>query len=270
VLFFEQLRAMIHIAFDQQGTDFGEEAEAALEKSCPPATIFYSAHRCQGTFHADKVLQDKMEHLRGKVGLLHMLLTVMDDEPLVVIHLTHKQGYRFKITGIADNCQLHVLVVDTLARLPNTRLQDAAPYKDRMVKCLSDKDAPQNCSGTFASQFEMGNWAAYHYHNSLVSRERCYPNVWNEGVPADIHKFKGKERILMLNQSKISRGVNCCRMFAPLGASAQLEKVLTEAEVEDYLAQFAVASQEEKDEATKENRRVFQRLKEDQKFGFER
>lgn len=38
--------------------------------------------------------------------MLHMLLTVVDNEDVIVLHVPEKKGFKIKIGGISDNFQV--------------------------------------------------------------------------------------------------------------------------------------------------------------------
>src|SRR5262249_60468311 len=47
-------------------------------------------------------------------GWLELLLSVLDAEPFLVLHPATRNGYEVRVSGVADNFQLHILLADAL------------------------------------------------------------------------------------------------------------------------------------------------------------
>lgn len=221
---------------------------------CPPSAHFLGAHASVRNVIANKqeLLQkiDKLRWVGGGVKMLHSLLTVLTNEKLVIIHPVEKKGYVTRISGVADNHQLQVILMDTLCSLGEADKLQGTPPSAKVIATMRDPQAPQMIEENMIGRWEMCQWTSVLFPNrGLGDLDRT--SVWGEGVPADISTFRG-ERVLLLQQPMYQRTWNCVRVFGPLGADVVVERVLTTAEVEKYLADFQGATEEEKEKAFKE------------------
>jgi len=194
---------------------------------------------------------NKLRWLSGGLKMLHSLLTVLDDEKLVVIHTEEEKGYVVSISGVTDNHQLQILLADVLMNLPEVGDRvSGEPYSAGIVDVCKNAKAPQACPESVLGKWEMGHWTAHGYAIASFD-DISKTTVWGEGVPADINKFNG-ERIVLLSKPMVQRSWNCVRTFSPLGASVVVQKVLKKEEIQKYLADFGAASQEQRQKAYQE------------------
>jgi len=70
--------------------------------------------------------------------MLHSLLTVLDDEHLVVLHGNERKGYVVSFSGISDNFHLQILLADVLARLPEPDRLHVDPFSDEVISVCTD------------------------------------------------------------------------------------------------------------------------------------
>lgn len=134
------------------------------------------------------------------------LLRVLNDEPMTVRHPEHGRGARVRISGVADNLQLQVLLMDALAR--GGVLDVPRPDPDWLA--VARGGAPQQISGTV-----RGAW-------SLASPAGEVPL---DGDPAEIPIVEG-ERVLLLRDADPPPEWHNGRMFAALPAKVTVERLL--------------------------------------------
>jgi hypothetical protein len=209
----------------------------------PPTSVFLSAHKEARDYLREKKLDELMAvpQLRWRYKLMHMICTVLDDEPILVLYPELKKGWRFNITGIADNHQLHQLLVDQL--VPDHL--NGNPLHPQ-VRSVMYGTGPVEISKTTCNQWDMYNYSIVDGEKTIqVSNSDKW--IWNEGAPHDIEVFEDetteeKFRVVILGKSSYTRSLNCCRMFGPLKASIQITSVLSSDEVESYLDKFATVA----------------------------
>ncbi|WP_280440922.1 hypothetical protein [Nocardia brasiliensis] len=136
--------------------------------------------------------------------LAHML-ALLDDEPLVALHRETGTGYLLRMTGIADNFQLHTLLADVL--LGDQHLPGARPSAEAAAMCR-DAEGQAPTVGAFNLVAPEGDW------------------IWNEGTPADIPVLGGT-RVLVLDPPPYERHWPAGRYFPFVPADLVLERALT-------------------------------------------
>ncbi len=173
-----------------------------------------------------------LQHHDGGGLFIWKLLQVLDDEALLVLHPAQSRGARLRISGIGDNFQLHVLLMDEL--LNSGILEGATPHPDWVA--VARGDGPQELSATVTGAWNLYQWSALAGRRALVEGQDGSEHwIWNEGVPADIRTLDG-ERVILLGEPTYPRTWNNSRVFAHMRPEVVLEEVLERDEVEARLA----------------------------------
>jgi hypothetical protein len=166
---------------------------------------------------------------------------VLDDEPIVVLHPGQGKGYRVRISGLADNFQLHTLLADALiGRFPGRWLRGRRPSRAEVVAARDGavhEDAPP-AQGAFNLWTWRGLKPDGTLRDSFAGRAHW---IWNEGVPADIPPFEGT-RVALLGPPPYPRGWTAGRRFPSMVGDLRVEGVLTRGEVRDLLGRIAVSA----------------------------
>ena len=156
---------------------------------------------------------------RHDLKCLAYALAVLDDEPLVVLHMPTGTGFEIRIGGIGDNFQLHTLLAHVLVgggHVPGT------PPSAESVRLATDPEPARGRTGIIATgAFEL-----------------LTPNgarIWNEGLPDDIPVVEGR-RLLVLDEPTYQRSWNADRFLPHLPGTAQLTRVLTADETRTWYA----------------------------------
>ena len=151
---------------------------------------------------------------------LYGLLLVLDDAPLLVLHRATGRGYRLRISGIADNFQLHTLLAAHLIGDESAGLLPGQPPSPAMIAAATDGD-DLTPAGGITGQFNLvdayGDW------------------IWNEGRPADIPQFDG-ERIIVLDPPPYERTWNAGRAYPLMRPSLTIDRILTSDEATQWLS----------------------------------
>ncbi|VTS05481.1 hypothetical protein [Tuwongella immobilis] len=171
---------------------------------------------------------------------VNMLLDVLDDEPLLVLHPESGKGFRLRMSGIADNFQLHTLLADLLigpesvGQLPGERPPQPAIDAAR--------DQPVNPEyDTVYGPFNLSNWPALNPDGTLgPAGDHSGLWIWNEGRPADILPFEGT-RVVLLEAPPYERGWQAGRVFPGMVAELVHEATLSREEVADLLTRMGQA-----------------------------
>jgi len=173
---------------------------------------------------------------------LELMLGVLDDEPIVVIEPETKLGILGRISGVVDNFQLNVLLMDGF---PKSGLFARRRVAQR-VAAVARGEGPQQSSDTVTGVWNLYTWEA-------IESEAILPDpgdtasskywIWNEGTPADIPEFDGR-RVILLGPASYPRSWQSQRMFSKLRAKLEIEGKLTKDEVEDWLSRMLAAKTE--------------------------
>lgn len=175
-------------------------------------------------------------------SFLASMLQVLDDETIVVIHVAQRRGYEVHIGGLADNFQLHTLLAGALiGPSEDGLLAGDAPAERALAEC---RDAPVSDSGgeSITGAFNLWNWPALQSDGQLPEEQTEHSDDWifNEGCPADIASFEG-HRIVLLGPPPYQRSWRAGRAFQGMAAELNVERILTDSEVADWIARLKVA-----------------------------
>lgn len=165
------------------------------------------------------------------------LFTVLFDEPVVVIDIDRKTGFRGKINGVVDNYQLQHLLM-------------GLPCLNDGGTAISEEDL-EVVNGTGEQKTEHsieGKWNMYNLElceqddwQQIINNEQPSLStefrstwIWNEGTPADITIHDGY-RVILLGKPSYSRSTAIQRTFKNLKASIEIESELTAEEIDNWL-----------------------------------
>jgi hypothetical protein len=171
------------------------------------------------------------------------MLRVLDNEPYLAIEPETQLGIRGRMSGISENFQLNVLLMDIfpakrswLSR-PKRRVSEAAAR-------VSRGEGPQQLEESVTGFWNLYSWhavkpdgtlPAYSDHNARGTW------IWNEAVPADIPTFEG-HRVILLGPASYQRGWDAQRDFLRLKAELTIDEQLSAHDVQDWLNKMARAN----------------------------
>lgn len=168
-----------------------------------------------------------------RYGFLGKMLLTLDDEPLVVVHGATRRAWRFRMSGIADNFQLHTLIRVALAGEGPDRIPGAAPSGD-----VAASAGTGSISGaTASSDWQLACWTGLRADGGVGESEHW---IWNEGVPADIEALDG-QRIVLVGTPSIHRSWNAPRVFSGMPGILEAKGQLSQAEADQLLQAIRVA-----------------------------
>ena len=151
----------------------------------------------------------KQRRYQERYGFLGKMVRVLDDEPLVVIHPSTARGFRFRMHGIADNFQVHLLLLGALAGDGPDRIEGFVPSRATLAAA---SDGPGGDGGSAQSNWQLANWFGLRAGGEIDRADYHRTWIWNEGVPADIAVFEGT-RVVLIGVSTIQRSWNAQRVF---------------------------------------------------------
>jgi hypothetical protein len=170
---------------------------------------------------------------------LALILSVLDNEPVLVIEPETQSGIRGRISGVVDNFQLNVLLMDAF---PRSGMLSRRRVPKRVAE-VARGEGPQQTDDTVTGVWNLYSWTAIDEGLKLPDPKDHSPRdtwIWNEGMPADIPTFEG-QRVILLGPASYARTWQSQRMFDQLPASLEIEAELSKSEVTDWLQRMAVA-----------------------------
>lgn len=140
-------------------------------------------------------------------------MQVLGDEPVLVLHPEEGKGFEVRISGLADDFQLHTLLADALIDPPEDGWITGRRPSEAEVEAARGGPIPMDGAAFW---------------------------VCNEGVPADIPEFDGR-RVVLLGRPPYERSWSPGRKFPDMTGDLRVERVLPTVEVRDLLGRVAAA-----------------------------
>jgi hypothetical protein len=232
---FEEVRRQVASAMPLEAM-----AWEALKQFWRPAIAVYSVSsqaRAAARGLRDMAVRISDDHEAGH--WLRLILSVLDDEPILAIEPQTGLGILGRISGVVDNFQLNVLLMDAFPQ--SAKL---APRVSRQVADVACGIGPQQTEDHLTGAWNLYTWRAVRPGLILPNPKDHGASslwIWNEGVPEDIPLFEGR-RVLLLGPPSYPRGWQCQRMFGKLPAGLECECRLSTSEVADWLQRMLSAN----------------------------
>ena len=227
-------------ALRRAATTMPEASEAweRLQAIWPGAIALLSADPAGRAEGADlQPLAAELQDVHEAAGWLTAMLSVLHEEPFVAIEPATGHGIAGRMSGVVDNFQLNVL------------LMDAVPWKgsrrvSRSAVAVATGEGPQQSKETVEGVWNLHSYAALGPDGTLsapaADDEVDETLLWDEGMPAQIPLLDG-HRVILLGSTTYERSWRVQRMFANLPASLDRE-VLDEDAVAGWLARIEDAA----------------------------
>ncbi len=185
----------------------------------------------------------RLDKLGMELPCYHEMLSVLDDEQLVVLHPALARGYLIRIAGIGKNFQLHTLLAGALIGdagrgwLPGER-----PSPEAVALA---KDAPITNPDRLPTEkgaCNLWNWTGLRADGTLPEGKTDGTEhwIWNEGVPADIVPFQGT-RVILLGPPPYPRSWGSGRLFPAMAGELEVLRHLSPEEARSWLGRIASA-----------------------------
>lgn len=203
------------------------QADDWLEKIYPCLVSTYSSD--QRLFSKGKSLLYERVKPYGQVSnacsWLSTLFSVLFNEPVLVIELAQQKAFTGTISGIADNFQLQLLLM-SIPQLGDTI--------DAGLTAVVDGSGPQDGEASVVGKWDMCNWPVLSASHKEGGNSDSDHWIWSEGNPEDIEQLDGR-RVILLKEASYERGLYVQRSFSTLPASVNIEKWLSEEELNRWL-----------------------------------
>lgn len=161
---------------------------------------------------------------------LEAMLNVLHKEPLLVLEPARGRGFIGTMSGIADNAQLHALL---MAHYP-----DAALRYPKAATAIFDGSGPQTSELKVESNWNLYAFGALDANGNIKDELSDSQHwLWNEDAPIVIPKWE-QYRVIVLGPSSYSRGWQAQRLFAPLKASVDVDRELNADDVAAWVARL--------------------------------
>lgn len=232
---FEKAREQLGPSMAQQNV-----AWEALEQLWRPAIAVFSRSaesRASARHLRDFAVQLADYHEAGH--WLQLILTVLDDEPFLAIEPQTSLGIIGRISGVVDNFQLNVLLMD---EFPKSGLLGRRRVPQEVAD-VARGNGPQQSDHTVISVWNLYTWGAIESGLTLPDPGDYGSSghwIWNEGTPADIPVFDGR-RVILLGPASYTRSWQSQRMFDGLPANLEIERKLIKDEIDDWLQRMVSA-----------------------------
>jgi hypothetical protein len=212
----------------------------ALKRFWPPAIAVLSA---------SPAIRGGARALRGPAAAIAehheaghwiaLMLSVLDDEPFVAIEPEKRKGILGRMSGVVDNFQLQVLLMDVFPKdgyFSARRVSQAAAAVGR-------RPGPQSTQEAVTGRWNLYHWKAIRPDLSLPAPSELGATdswIWGEGTPEDIAVFEG-HRVVLLGTPSYARSWSSQRMFAGLQADLKCDRTLSKDEVREWLRRMVAA-----------------------------
>ena len=170
---------------------------------------------------------------------IHLILSVLHDEPFVAIEPENGVGIVGRFSGIVDNFQLHVLLMDAL---PHKGLFSRRRVS-KSAAATARGEGPQCTNDTVTGAWNLYSWQGIGEGLVLSNSDELGASehwIWNEGMPSDIPLFE-KRRAILLGPASYQRQWRSQRMFDGLFAQLEVERELTNEETQQWLSRMLSA-----------------------------
>ncbi|MES2298961.1 MAG: hypothetical protein V4582_18085 [Pseudomonadota bacterium] len=175
-------------------------------------------------------------------SFLKIMLQVLEDEQLLVLHVEQGKGFEVRISGIADNFQLHTLLAGAIIGSPSGGMvAGEAPSKLAVAQCR-DTAVGDGGGENVTGAFNLWNWDGIGTDGSLPSgTANSHHWIWGEGCPADIRPFE-ERRVVLLGHPPYKRQWVAGRSFSGMVGAMTVERLLSDVEVGNWLNRLAQAA----------------------------
>jgi hypothetical protein len=229
----ENFDAVVTLTAKRHPTEFA--GWDMLNKMFPPVIAVLSSDQTYRTQAQSMRGQlDRLAEHNNAAHWIRKMLFVMHDEPYVAIEPATRLGIVGKMSGISENFQLNVLLMDVF---PNSGARRVSAEAAAIAR---GQGAQQG------TEILTGAWNLYTAR--ALRPDGTLPNVsdhsasnhwiWNEGNPTDILVVDGF-RAILLGPPSYARTWKSQRDFANLAAEMTVEHELASPEIDQWVRRFA-------------------------------
>ena len=180
----------------------------------------------------------------AEVGYLLQALRTVDDETFLVLAPDAQRGWRVTVDAMPSNAELYVLLADAVLGDPKRGHLAGKRPDPRAVTAIRNGAHPAKGATSVKVPFHLVDWASVAADGTLPpanSHETAHW-IWMEGIPWDIPRGPGKERVVLLQASPHSRVVPVAPSFEALRPDVKVAKSLTPDEVKRTMLRLGHAA----------------------------
>ncbi len=177
---------------------------------------------------------ERIQELHEAAGWIRAMLDVLDDEPYVAIEPSTGTGIVGRMSGIVENFQLNVLLMDEFPR--------DEPRVSKAAVAVARGEGPQQIDEQVTGVWNLFTFAALTEEGGLPDpSDVSYSDtwIWHEGMPVHIPAVDG-HRVILLGPAPEPRTWPAQRMFIKLRARMTAD-LLDEDGVAAWLAKIHAA-----------------------------
>lgn len=192
-------------------------------------TSLFHTRRLLAEARADDAFTAAIDTLEPVLPQAHWLgvgLSMVFQEPVIVLDMTHGRGWRGHVDGVVSNFQLHALLLHALATQVDNDFT-LEPLDDEALAYYTRFDENHSTPAVHSDLglFTAGGVRAVH---RVDAEMRFLHQIWNEGSPGDIPRVDG-HLVILVTQPDIQRSWRAPGApFPQLDASFTLEGELDE------------------------------------------
>ena len=166
---------------------------------------------------------------------------ILYDEPFTAVEVATGIGIRGRMSGISDNFQLNVLLMDAFPQVgmfSRRRVSKAAA-------AVARGDGPQEIEETVTGVWDLLGWRGASLDGPPASMSAAWHSIaiWNEGLPADIPVLDGS-RVIVLVPPSYKRVWGASREFPQRAGLGTIER-LSNAEVRGLRERITAAARDQ-------------------------
>lgn len=179
----------------------------------------------------------ELQDVHEAAAWLTAMLNVMHEAPFVAIEPATGLGITGRMSGVVDNFQLNVLLMEAVPWTGSRRVS-------RVVAATARGEGPQQCKETVEGVWDLYSYAALGPGGRLPERsaddEVDETLIWDEGMPTYIPVLD-EHHVILLAPTAYERTWRAQRMFANLTATLDHEVLDAEA-VAGWLERIGAAA----------------------------
>jgi hypothetical protein len=224
------------------GQNMPEEMMAwnALDKFWPPAiSLFSKSPEARTNARILLPIVKKLNLYQKAAHWLCWMIPVLHNEPVVVLEPATKLGIVGTISGIVDNYQLHMFLIDIFPEKGFFSSRKLTSLRRSVI----DGSGPQRTEIIMEGIWNLYSWKGLHDDLTLPDPKDFKTNdewIWGEGIPDDIPELNG-HRVILLGPPSYLRTWPVQRIFKELPAEFKVTRKLSKSEVNQWLQKIADA-----------------------------
>jgi hypothetical protein len=223
-------------------TSGAAEAQAELDVSWPDVIALCSVDSAARRELAE--FRDSLERIEEDhegAYWIRVILGVLDSEPFVAIEPATRFGIAGRMSGVVDNFQLQVLLMDAFPA-QRRRFGRKSTRVSESAAAVARGEGPQSTEETITGAWNLYDHASFRDGRLPDAADLAAHDhwIWGEGIPGDIPVLDG-HRVILLGEPSYVREFGPQRTFAHLPASLAA-RTLGEDEVARWLARISLRS----------------------------